>query len=262
MKRRLRQRQILELLQHDPELSVDEACSRLEASQATIRREFALLAAEGKVEKTWGGIRAKDAGSPVSTGPAAFNKRLAESAAEKRAIAEAAAALLEDGDVVMIDGGTTTFQLCEFIALKRIRIITNSLVIAQEVDRRKGAQRGAEVYLTGGVLQPDSGLVAGPKTEQFLSGYHAKWCFFSSAGVDETSVTNYNETVLSSERLMLAQSERIVLLVDHTKLGQRAMSLLCSVKEIDHLFTTAGKEQQGLLKKLKQAGVTLHQVRI
>src|SRR5688572_21435062 len=159
MKRRLRQRQILELLRNEPELDVDEACERLGASPATVRREFSKLAAEGRVEKTWGGIRAR-ADAAAEAGPAAFAQRLAENAAEKRAIAQAAAALLADGEVVMIDGGTTTYQLCEFIALKRIRLITNSLVIAQAVDRLKRAQRGAEVYLTGGILQPESSVLS------------------------------------------------------------------------------------------------------
>src|SRR5258708_2731396 len=183
MKRRQRQRQILELLQADPELAVDDACARLGASAATIRRQFARLAAEGRVEKTGGGVRLK-ADAPEPAGPAAFHDRLSENAAEKRAIAEAAAVLLEDGDVVMIDGGTTTYQLCEFIALKRIRIITNSLVIAQAVDRLKGRQRGAEIYLTGGILHPESSVLAGPPAEPFLTRYHARSSFLSAAVVD------------------------------------------------------------------------------
>lgn len=236
MKRRQRQRQILELLQLDPELGVDDACAKLGASAATIRREFAQLAAEGRVEKTWGGIRLRPS-TPEPTGPAAFQQRLTENAAEKRAIAEAAAQLLEDGDVVMIDGGTTTYQLCEFIALKRIRIITNSLVIAQAVDRLKGRQRGAEIYLTGGILQPESSVLSGPPAEAFLKRYHARWAFLSAAGVDAKEATNHNEAVLASERLMIEQSDRVALLVDHTKLGQRAMRSLCSLTKVDHLFT-------------------------
>src|SRR6187549_2021423 len=114
-KRRVRQRQIIDLLGSDPELTVAEVCARLDLSPATVRREFAQLSAEGLVEKTWGGIRVKtDTLSPL--GPPAFAKRLGANAAEKRAIAQAAAALLAEGDVVMIDGGTTTYQLCEFIA--------------------------------------------------------------------------------------------------------------------------------------------------
>ncbi len=224
MKRRQRQRQILELLRDEPELAVDVACLRLGASAATVRREFAQLAAEGRVEKTWGGIRLSAAAGQTPAAPAAFQQRLAENTAEKRAIAQAAAALLEDGDVVMIDGGTTTYQLCEFIALKRVRIITNSLVIAQAVDRLKGRQRGAEIYLTGGILQPESSVLSGPPAEAFLKRYHARWAFLSAAGVDAKEATNHDEAVLASERLMIEQSERVALLVDHTKLGRRKWS--------------------------------------
>ena len=255
MKRRLRQRQILELLQLDSELGVDDACAKLGASAATIRREFAQLAAEGRVEKTWGGIRLK-ATDAAPAGPAAFQHRLTENAAEKRAIAEAAAQLLEDGDVVMIDGGTTTYQLCEFIALKRIRIITNSLVIAQAVDRLKGRRRGAEIYLTGGILQPESSVLSGPPAEAFLKRYHARWAFLSAAGVDSKEATNHNEAVLASERLMIEQSERVALLVDHTKLGQRAMCGLCSLAKVDRLFTGATPESRKFARA--QNGAKLH----
>ena len=261
MKRRQRQRQILELLQADPELGVDDACTRLGASPATIRREFAQLAAEGRVEKTWGGVRLK-ASDASPTGPAAFHHRLTENAAEKRAIAAAASELLEDGDVVMIDGGTTTYQLCEFIALKRIRIITNSLVIAQAVDRLKGRQRGAEIYLTGGILQPESSVVSGPPAEAFLKRYHAQWAFLSAAGVDATEATNYNEAVLASERLMIEQSERVALLVDHTKLNRRAMCPLCSLAKVDHLFTGETPAGRKLARSHNGSRLAIHLVDI
>ena len=262
MKRRLRQRQILELLQGDPELSVEEACEHLGASPATVRREFAALAAEGRVEKTWGGIRATNAAVAGQVGPPAFARRLAENAAEKRAIAQAAAALLADGDVVMIDGGTTTFQLCEFVAHKRIRIITNSLVIAQEVDRRKGAQRGAEIYLTGGILEPESSVLSGPPAEALIKRYHAGWAFLSAAGVDAKEVTNYNEAVLASERLMIEQSDRVVVLADHTKLGRRAMRPVCAMGKVDHLFSGDTPAARKLRKESAAARVEWHLVPI
>ena len=257
MKRRLRQRQILELLQGEPELSVEEACERLGASPATVRREFVQLASEGRVEKTWGGIRATATVSGPM-GPAAFAKRLAENAAEKRALAEAAAALLADGDVVMIDGGTTTYQLCEYIAHKRIRIITNSLVIAQAVDRLKGRARGAEIYLTGGILEPESSVLSGPPAEAFLKRYHAHWAFLSAAGVDAREVTNYNEAVLASERLMIAQSDRVVLLADHTKVGRRAMCAVCSLGKVDHLFTGQAPAAKKVLRSAAWPKLAIH----
>jgi DeoR/GlpR family transcriptional regulator of sugar metabolism len=259
MKRRLRQRQILQLLQITPELGVGEVCERLGASPATIRREFAQLHAEGRVEKTWGGIRAASA-LPAAAGPPAFSQRLVTNSAEKRAIARRAAALLEDGDVVIIDGGTTTFHLCEFIALKPIRIITNSLVIAQTVDRLKGPMLGAEIHLTGGQLQPESGVVAGPQAETFLRQYHAKWAFLGAAGVDERAATNYNEAVLASERLMIAQSDRIALLADHSKFGRTAMCALCPLSSVSRLITDTHPATHAVLQRIRHIGVDVLEV--
>jgi DeoR/GlpR family transcriptional regulator of sugar metabolism len=211
------------------------------------------------VEKTWGGIRAK-AAAPTPVGPPAFAQRLAEQAGEKKAIAQAAAGLLADGDVVMIDGGTTTYLLCEFIALRRIRVITNSLVIAQAVDRIKGSQRGADVYLTGGILQPESGIVAGPPAEAFLRRYHANWAFLGAAGVDAKAATNYNEAVLASEHLMIEQSSRIAILVDHTKLGVQAMCSLCPLSKVDRVITAKHPDSASFVRNLVRAKVAVDEV--
>ena len=254
MKRKLRQRQILDLLLSEPELGIADVCARTGASEATVRREFVQLVKDGRAERTWGGIK-RIPEPEAGIAPPAFTKRLGTDIGGKRAIAQAAATLLEDGDAVMIDGGTTTFQLCAFLALRRIRIITNSLVIASEVDRLKGNRRGAEIFLTGGILQPESGLVAGRPAEAFLKRYHAKWAFLSAAGVDDTAATNYNEIVLSSEQLMIQQSDRVALLVDRSKLGRRAMSVLCPVAKLDVLVTNADGSNQPLLARISAAGV-------
>jgi DeoR family fructose operon transcriptional repressor len=257
MKRRQRQRQILELLEAEKELGVDQVCDLLQTSPATVRREFVSLAESGRVEKTWGGIRLP--GGSLVTSPS-FSARLVSEAEEKRAIARAASELLKEGDVVMVDGGTTTLQLAEFLAPMRIRVITNSLVVALAVDQRKGRQRGAEVHLTGGILQPESGVVAGPQAEAFLKRYHANWAFLGAAGIDENCATNYNEAVLESERLMIEQSGGIALLADHTKLGRQAMCTLCPLTKVNQIFTGALPESGEFVKKLRANGVSVREV--
>ena len=259
MKRRQRQRQILELLEAERELGVEQVCDLLKTSPATVRREFSSLAQSGRVEKTWGGIRLP--GGSLVTSPA-FSARLDAELAEKRAIARAAVELVKEGDVVMVDGGTTTLQLAEFLAPMRIRVITNSLMVALAVDQKKGRQRGAEVHLTGGTLQPESGVVAGPQAEAFLKRYHATWAFLGAAGVDEHAVTNYNEAVLESERLMIEQSRGIVLMADHTKLGRQAMCAVCPLTEVDQLVTGFLPGSAGFLQKLRAGGVNVREVRI
>ena len=259
MKRRQRLRQLLDLLAAREELSVDEAGALTGSSQATIRRVFAELAQSGDVEKTWGGIR-KGSSIRHLAAPLAFAKRLASATAEKRAIAQAAANLPADGDVLMIDGGTTTFQMAEFIAGRRFRVITNSLVIAQAIDQFQGSRRGAEVLVCGGTLQPESGIIAGPAAEAFLKRYRADWLFLGCAGVDAERVTNYDEAVLGSERLMIERSARLVLLADHTKIGRTAMCQLCTTKELNHLIT-GESVQPGLVRKIAGASVSVTMVR-
>jgi DeoR/GlpR family transcriptional regulator of sugar metabolism len=78
--------------------------------------------------------------------------------------------------------------------------------------------------------------------------------------VDEQSATNYNEAVLESERLMIAQSERVALLVDHTKLGRRAMCELCPIREVDQLITTGNAAVSRLLDAVEQARVRVERV--
>jgi DeoR/GlpR family transcriptional regulator of sugar metabolism len=219
MTRRERQRQILACLDTLPELSLMDACERFRASSATIRRDFVQLSESGQVARIWGGIQLASRGA-LQLAPPAFNERLGTHTAEKRLIARAAAQLLCDGDVVMIDGGTTTFQLAEFISHKRITVITNSLMMAHAIDRLKAGKLGAEVYLTGGLLEPQSGVVVGPLAEESLRRYRAKWVFLSAAGIDTETVTNYNEAVLGSEHLMIAQSEQVVLLAPREPLEQ------------------------------------------
>jgi DeoR/GlpR family transcriptional regulator of sugar metabolism len=260
VKRRQRLRQLLEFTSSREELTVDEACRLTQASPATIRRAFAELAAEGEVEKTWGGIRRIQSARTLLA-PPAFAARLAVHAEEKRRIAEAAAQLPRDGDVLMIDGGTTTYQLAEFIAGRRLRVITNSLVIAQAIDQFQGSQRGAEVLLCGGTLQPESGIVAGPAAETFLKRYRADWLFLGCAGVDAERVTNYEEAVLTSEKLMIERSARLVLLADQTKLGRAAMCELCPTKKLDH-FVTSETAPRKLIRQIESLGVETTRVRI
>jgi len=258
LKRRQRLRQLLDLLATREELNVDEACQLTDASEATIRRAFAELAQAGEVKKTWGGIRNTSAFRGIAA-PLAFTKRLARETAEKRAIAQAAAALPQDGDVLMVDGGTTTFQMAEFIAGRRLRVITNSLVIAQAIDQYQGSRRGAEVLVCGGTLQPESGIIAGPAAEAFLKRYRADWLFLGCAGVDAERVTNYDEAVLASERLMVERSAKLVLLADHSKFGRTAMCQLCATKELNHFFT-GKRAPQRTLALIKKLPVDVHPI--
>jgi len=259
MNRRQRHQELLRLIRSEPELDLQSVCQRLGVSPATARRDFARLAAEGLVERFWGSIKSRQPQDAVRSYPA-FAERLEKNTAEKSAIAQAAASLLRDGDVVMIDGGTTTFQLCDALASKRVRVITNSLVIAHALDRRRDVRNGPEILLTGGILQPEAGVMGGPPAEDFIRRFHAQWVFLSAAGVNAHRITNNNPIVLPSEQLMLEQSDKAVLLVDQAKFGVEAMIPLCPLNKIHTVITGKHPKSSKALREIIATGIHMVQV--
>ena len=142
---------------------------------------------------------------------------LFRSSIEKQSIGRLAAGLLREGDVAFIDGGTTTYQMADYLPNIRLRIITNSLRLATRLESRMHGLSGLEVFLTGGLLYPRSGLLVGSGARQTIEQYHANWAFLSAGGVNEQGVFNTNEWVVDSERAMIGRAEKSVVMADHSK---------------------------------------------
>lgn len=212
-------------------LSQEEAVRLTSASPATIRRDFDKLAGQSGVLRVHGGLRL-----PPSYHDTTFASREIRNAAAKSAIARRAIKLLRDGDVIFIDGGTTTYQLAECLPRMKLRIITNSIRLAAALDERS-ADAGWEVFLTGGLLYPQSGLLIGPAAQNNLAQYHAHWAFLSVGGITPDGVFNTNELVVESEKVMISHADQVVILADHSKIGCRAMCQVCPLTAIDALLT-------------------------
>jgi DeoR/GlpR family transcriptional regulator of sugar metabolism len=121
------------------------------------------------------------------------------------------------------------------LANRRVRILTNSLLIAHRIDRLRTATDGAEVFLTGGFLYPGSGLLVGPQAVDNLAQYHARWAFLSCGGLDEEGATNTNQLVVESERAMIRAASRAVVLADSSKWSRRDMVRAFAWSEIHAL---------------------------
>jgi DeoR/GlpR family transcriptional regulator of sugar metabolism len=168
------------------------------------------------------------------------NLRESLNAGQKERIGRAACALVQDGDVLTIDGGTTTLCMAPHLANRRVRILTNSLLIAHRIDHLRTARDGAEVFLTGGLLYPGSGLLVGPQAVDNLAQSHASWAFLSVGGLDAEGATNTNQLVVESERAMMRMARRTVMLADSSKWGRREMVRMCAWREVAMLLTDAG----------------------
>ncbi len=234
MKRPDRNREILKLLRERHELTVEDACMLFQISPATARRAFVAIVESGKAEKTWGGLRTLRT-QPASMVPSGTREGLF--AEEKSRIAAKAATLCKDGDIIFIDGGTTTLRLASWLANRSLRIVTNSLLIAHEIDRQSRGPGGAEVFVTGGYLYPLSGLLVGPEATASLQKYRADVAFLSVGGLGAEGASNNHHLVVEIERMMLARAERTILLADHSKFGRRDLVPECSWNEVSVVVT-------------------------
>ena len=244
MNRHKRLQTILQELEKRNSLEVMQVVEMFSISPATVRRDFNFLVDNYEVEKTWGGISSAPDSSNMSTS-LSWQQRRSKNYEAKKMIAKKAASLVKDGEIVFIDGGTTTVEMLPFLAHKRLRIITNSILIAEQVDTLKTSFI-SEVFLTGGLLYPKLGLVVGPQAVDCISGFNADWAFLSAAGVTEQGATNTNVLVVQTERAMIEQSRITAVLADSSKFGKKDLVKLCDFKEVDYLITEDTRNKQHL----------------
>ena len=152
--------------------------------------------------------------------------------------------------MIIIDGGTTTLAMAPFLANRQVRIITNSILIAHQLFKERDQAKGAEVYLTGGMLFPDSGLLVGPQTEENIRQFNADLGFISVGGIDNGIATNTDQLVVANERAIIQQSRKIIMLADHSKFGVKDMCRICSLPDIDLLITDNDPSVSPHLNKL------------
>lgn len=257
MNQRQRLHEITRYVRKNGELSVVQACNLFGASAATIRRDFSLLVEEGAVNRTWGGVTSPEeedyadiAGQPAWMRETLFIE-------EKKKIASRAASLVEDGDVVMIDGGTTTYHMARHLANRSVTVITNSILIAHQIDLERQSKHGAEVLVTGGLIYPEAGMLVGPQAIRNIREYHARWAFLSVGGVGADEATNSSQLVVETQRAIMTQCDTRVLLADHSKFGRKSLCRLCGMEEVHLLITNPHPAADPLTGMLRSRGLEI-----
>jgi DeoR family ulaG and ulaABCDEF operon transcriptional repressor len=227
---------ILRLLRQDGIAPLADIRRLTGAAEATARRDLARLAAEGLIERVHGGAASRQAGTADRGPEAPLEERAGIAAEKKRRIARRAAELCADGDTIMVDGGSTTLQLAPFLRGLRLRVITNSLALAEELSRGSACT----VIVGGGVVRPESRLILDPFREDPLSDYSASLVFMGVFGIDESGATNTDELLIRTERAMIARARRLVVLADSGKFGMRGSLHLCGFDRISTVVTDDG----------------------
>lgn len=255
MKQEERHKQLLSLLNEQGTLSLDDGMRMLGVSPATLRRDFAELAGNGAARRIRGGLMR----IPEQEAVLPFEQRNQYFAGEKRRIARAAATLVEPGETLFIDGGTTTAHLGFFLDESH-QIITNSMHLAGVLMRRFPMKGTSNLVLTGGRLHVMSGLLLGAEAEASVARFHADATLLSVRGIDANALYNNNETISGIERAMIANSDRLIVLADHSKIGCSAMSKIGLLRKVHTLVTVETAENASTLSAMEERGIRVLRV--
>ena len=201
-----RDAEILRLIQDQGFVSFRQLCHRLEASSATIRRDLERLESDGRIARVRGGARlsAEAAAAAERLVGAPFEINRTRQAAEKAAIGRAAAGLCQRGEAVIIDGGTTTFQMCPHLAGLELQVLTNSLHIVGELL----PQAGTRVSVPGGAIFREQNIILSPFEDDGLARYHASKLFMGAAAVGPRGLMQADVVLIQAEQKLTRRFRR------------------------------------------------------
>jgi DeoR/GlpR family transcriptional regulator of sugar metabolism len=223
------------------EIDVDDLARRFDVSASTVRRDLQRLSKDNAVRRTYGG--AILTGHPAET---TLDQRLAVNGAQKRAIATAAVNLIEDGETLILDAGSTVTAFGKLLLQRRLRIITNNLALLPFLARAPGI----ELFVLGGALRETSMSTGGPLASEALRRMSADRAIMSADGVvmgRGLCEADLDQVALKS--LMMEQSRETIVLADASKLGRAHQVAWAPLPSCWTLVTDAeaSGEQQRLL---------------
>jgi DeoR family transcriptional regulator, aga operon transcriptional repressor len=249
--------ELLELLAAAGQLQVEDAAQALGVSAATIRRDFEDLASQQMLTRIRGGAVAQGV-----TYDLPLRYKTERRPSEKQRIAAVAAGLVRPGQVVGLNGGTTTTEVARALATRPdlnagpppvLTIVTNALNIATEL----AVRQHIKIVTTGGVARPQSYELTGPLATGVLEQVTLDVAILGVDAIDAVAgATAHHEGEASINRLMARQASRVVIVADSSKVGRRAFARICTAREIDVLVTDKGIATDDAAQ-LEEAGVDI-----
>ena len=244
----VRRTRLLELVRARGFASLPELATELDVSESTVRRDVELLEESGSARRTHGGV--------FYTGPSPnlphFELRHEMQWSKKRQIAKVAAELIEEGDTVILDGGSTTYELAQMLVGRTLQIVTNSLPVANLFM----ASTTTELILLGGYVHSATGVSLGPYADEMISRLSARRAVLSVAGITDHGLYNSNLLLVETERAMMKAAGEVIVVADSTKFGRKSLAQLCPLTEIDRLVVDH-EISDAWQQRVEEAGVEL-----
>lgn len=245
-----RRRSILETLRRDGRVLVTELAKQFRTSQITIRKDLEVLDSQGLIQRTHGGALPVQAGALLD--PTLREKEKLHRK-EKTRIAMAAARLVEEGESLLLDSGTTTTAIARALKdARKLTVITNATNIAAEL-----AGTNIEVILTGGTLRKNSFSLVGPLAEQTLRQLSADILFLGVDGFD-TNAGLFTPNVLEAQvnRIMVEIANRTIAVCDSSKFGRRSLCNIVPTTAIHEVITDKNISKHDL-HNLREVGIAV-----
>lgn len=242
-----RRRQVLDMLQRNPQIRVDELAKRLSVSVVTIRRDLQYLEEKKQITRFYGGAAvSKEAAGYVD-----------DVTIYRELIAKYAATLVEDGDTIFINTSSNALDLIRYIKGRHVTVITNN---GRAISYEKA--EGVDLILTGGEVRHPKEALVGDFATRNLQNIFAKKAFMGCAGISSaTGMSTEIANEVNVNRLMIEHTTQTVyLMADHTKVGHNSSFTSCGIDMVKHLITDelASAEE---LEQMRALGVEVYQVR-
>src|SRR5215217_4620423 len=252
MHERERHRIILSAVQEKPVATVQDLVELTSASEATIRRDIAALHVQGRLRRVRGGAESLHPAQIGSLAAKPFRVSEGENIAKKRAIAREAVALCTEGDAIIINGGTTTFQMVHYLIARRLQVFTNSFAIAEHLVKHSKNQ----VMLPGGSIYREQNIILSPFENDVTRNFYARRMFMGAQGLGPLGLMEADPLLIQAEQKLIDQADELVVLIDSSKFHRRSSLILCGLKRISTVITDTGIEDRHA-KMLEDAGVNL-----
>lgn len=245
-----RKMHIIDLVKRKHIVSISDLSQALSVSETTIRRDIAEIEQEGLLKRTYGGVILD---SSANTEPP-FRERSLEHIDQKERIGQRAASLVNDGDHIILDSGTTIpFIARHLLQHKNLTVITPDMNVAMELREAKDI----EVIVTGGRLYRSGYVLNGIPTLDFLSTLHVQKVFLGAQAIHaKNGVTQTEIELVQSKRAMVKCGQQIIVCADSSKVGKTTLHTVVPIQEI-HTFITGKEVHEAQLSQFTEQGVSV-----
>ncbi len=239
-----REKMILDSLGESGFVSFRDLEGRVAASPATIRRDLDRLEEAGVITRVRGGAKRVGGGDGASTASEdglsgiPFHENIGRTRAAKEAIGRAAAGLCIPGEGVMIDGGSTTLQMCPHLDGLALQVLTNSLHIVSALL----PQSTTRILVPSGQVFREQNIVLSAAGDDGMPRFHAPKLFMGAASMGPAGLMQADVILVAAERRLIERADEIIVLVDSSKFSGPSGNVVCSLDEIDVVVTDAGIE--------------------